>query len=278
MTEALQSAPGSVAQVRECAAQLTRFAKQHRHHASLLVGHVTKEGALAGPRVLEHMVDTVLYFEGDTAVQLPPGARDQEPLRRGQRARRVRDDRSRACATSTIRRRCSCRATSSRCPGSCVLVTQEGTRPLLVEVQALVDTAHGAAAASAVGRSRSRTGWRCCWPCCIATPASPTYDQDVFVNAVGGVRITEPAADLAVVLAILSSLRNRPLPARSGRVRRNRPDRRDPTGAARPGAPARSGQARLLASHRAPRQCAEAPIEGLEVVAVERIDQAIDAI
>ena len=90
----LQSAPGSVAQVRDCAAQLTRMAKQ-QGITVVMIGHVTKEGALAGPRVLEHMVDTVLYFEGDNSFDLPARPRHQEPLRRGQRTRRVRDDRSR---------------------------------------------------------------------------------------------------------------------------------------------------------------------------------------
>ena len=230
--------------MRECAAQLTRIAKQSGT-TIVLVGHVTKEGALAGPRVLEHIVDTVLYFEGDTHSSYPPGARDQEPLRRGQRDRRVRDDRARACAGWPIRRRCSCRTHEQSVPGSCVLVTQEGTRPLLVEVQALVDAAHAPNPRRlAVGLEQNRLAMLLAVLHRHAGIAC--FDQDVFLNAVGGVRITEPAADLAVLLAIHSSMRNKPLPQGPGGVRRSRAGRRDPAGAARPGAPEGSGQARLL--------------------------------
>src|SRR4051812_32314315 len=139
-SEALQSAPGSVAQVRECAAQLTRFAKSSGT-ALMLVGHVTKEGALAGPRVLEHMVDAVLYFEGDThssfrlirAIKNRFGAINEL----GVFAMTERGLRGISNPSALF---LSQHAT--QVAGSCVMVTQEGTRPLLVEVQALVDEAH----------------------------------------------------------------------------------------------------------------------------------------
>ena len=152
-SEALQSAPGSVAQVRECAAQLTRLAKQPASRV-VLVGHVTKEGALAGPRVLEHMVDTVLYFEGDThsSFRLVRAIKNRFGAVNELGVFAMTDA---GCAASPIRRRCSCRSTTKPVAGSCVLVTQEGTRPLLVEIQALVDEAHAPQPAPAVGRPRA---------------------------------------------------------------------------------------------------------------------------
>ncbi|MEY4974900.1 MAG: hypothetical protein RIQ97_95 [Pseudomonadota bacterium] len=204
----LTSAPGSVAQVRECAAHLTRAAKGSGT-AIVLVGHVTKEGALAGPRVLEHMVDTVLYFEGDTHSSY----------------RLIRAIKNRFGAVNEI----GVFAMTERglkgvsnpsaiflsqhpqpVPGSCVMVTLEGTRPMLVEIQALVDTAGPSPRRLSVGLERDRLAMllavlhRHAGVACM--------DQDVFVNAVGGVRISEPAADLAVLLAISSSLRARALP------------------------------------------------------------------
>lgn len=208
-SENITSAPGSVSQVRECAAQLTRLAKHHGI-SMLLVGHVTKDGAIAGPRVLEHMVDTVLYFEGEThsnyrmirtmknrfgaANELGVFAMTEKGLKGVSNPS--------ALFLSSYR---------DDVPGSCVLVTQEGSRPLLVEIQALVDDAHGFAPKRlTVGLAQERLSMLLAVLNRHAGIAC--YDQDVFLNAVGGVKISEPAADLAVILAMLSSYRNRPLP------------------------------------------------------------------
>ncbi len=218
-SDQLTSAPGSVAQVRECAAHLTRMAKA-TGTAVVLVGHVTKEGALAGPRVLEHMVDTVLYFEGDTHSTY----------------RLVRAIKNRFGAVNEIgvfaMTEKGLKGVSNPSaiflsqhaepvPGSCVLVTLEGTRPMLVEIQALVDSGGPSPRRRlSVGLDRDRLAMllavlhRHAGVACM--------DQDVFVNAVGGVRISEPAADLAVMLAIQSSLRGKPLPARVYCFRRSR--------------------------------------------------------
>ena len=207
-TDLLESAPGSVAQVRESAAQLVRFAKGHGS-ALFLVGHVTKEGTLAGPRVLEHMVDTVLYFEGDAAG----------------RFRIVRAVKNRFGAVNEIgvfvMTETGLREVGNpsalflsrqgdAVAGSVVLATQEGTRPLLVEVQALVDQSHLTNPRRVcVGLDANRLAML------LAVlhrhAGVVTYDQDVFVNVVGGVRITETAADLAIVAATVSSLHDRPL-------------------------------------------------------------------
>lgn len=208
-TEELQSAPGSVAQVRECAQSLTRHAKASGT-ALVLVGHVTKEGALAGPRVLEHIVDTVLYFEGDTtssfrlirAFKNRFGAVNEL----GVFAMTDRGLKGVANPSALFLAR-----DTREVPGSCVVVAQEGTRPLLVEIQALVDSTHSPNPRRlTVGLDASRLAML------LAVlhrhGGIACYDQDVFVNAVGGVRINEPAADLAVLLAVVSSFRNRPLP------------------------------------------------------------------
>ena len=168
-TEALASAPGSVAQVRECAAQLTRLAKQ-RGVIVLFVGHVTKEGAIAGPRVLEHIVDTVLYFEGDThssfrlvrAIKNRFGAVNEL----GVFAMTERGLKGVANPSALFLSQ-----HAEGVAGSAVVATLEGTRPLLVEVQALVDPVQGGMPRRlAVGLDRSAS--RCCWRCCIVTPAS----------------------------------------------------------------------------------------------------------
>ncbi|MCG9105985.1 DNA repair protein RadA [Laribacter hongkongensis] len=273
-TDALQSAPGSVAQVRECAAQLTRVAKQ-TGITIVMVGHVTKEGALAGPRVLEHIVDSVLYFEGDThssfrmirAIKNRFGAVNEL----GVFAMTDRGLRGVSNPSAIF-------LSSHRddVPGSCVLVTQEGTRPLLVEIQALVDEAHAPQPRRlSVGLEQNRLAMLLAVLHRHAGVAC--FDQDVFVNAVGGVRISEPAADLAVLLAIASSLRNRPLPAKMvvfGEV-----------GLAGEVRPVQRGQERLkeaakLGFTRAIVPAANQPkggIEGMEIVAVERLDEAVAA-
>ena len=271
-SEQLTSAPGSVAQVRECAAHLTRAAKASGV-CIILVGHVTKEGALAGPRVLEHMVDTVLYFEGDTHSSF----------------RLVRAIKNRFGAVNEIgvfaMTEKGLKGVSNPSaiflsqhpepvPGSCVMVTLEGTRPLLVEIQALVDSGGPSPRRLSVGLDRDRLAMllavlhRHAGVACM--------DQDVFVNAVGGVRISEPAADLAVLLAIASSLRGRPLPkgffafgevGLAGEVR-----------------PAPRGQERLKEAAKLGFSIAVVPkanapkkaIEGLTIHAVERVEQALE--
>jgi DNA repair protein RadA/Sms len=273
-SDALTSAPGSVAQVRECAAQLTRYAKSSGI-CMLMVGHVTKDGHLAGPRVLEHIVDTVLYFEGDTHSSF----------------RLVRSIKNRFGAVNELgvfaMTEKGLKGVSNpsaiflsqhaeMVPGACVLVTQEGSRPLLVEIQALVDTAHiPNPRRLAVGLEQHRlamllavlhrhAGIACC-------------DQDVFLNAVGGVKISEPAADLAVLLAIQSSIRNRALPKElivfgevglAGEIR-----------------PCPRGQERLKEAAKLGFTIAIIPkanlpkskIPGLRFIPVERIDEAITA-
>jgi DNA repair protein RadA/Sms len=272
-SEQLTSAPGSVAQVRVCAAQLTRLAKQGAT-TIIFVGHVTKEGALAGPRVLEHMVDTVLYFEGETHTSF----------------RLIRAFKNRFGAVNEIgvfamtekglREVTNPSALflsqhHAGVAGSCVMVTQEGTRPLLVELQALVDDAHGAQPKRlAVGLEQNRLAMLLAVLHRHAGIAC--FDQDVFLNAVGGVRIAEPGADLAVTLAVVSSLRNRALPEKHvvfGEV-----------GLAGEVRPVQRGQERLreaaklgfthaiVPSANKPKQA----IEGLTIIAVDRLVEAVD--
>ena len=271
-SEALQSAPGSVAQVRECAAQLTRLAKASGI-TMIFVGHVTKEGALAGPRVLEHIVDTVLYFEGDTHSSF----------------RLIRAFKNRFGAVNELgvfaMTEKGLKGVSNpsalflsqhaeQVAGSCVMVTQEGTRPLLVEIQALVDEAH-AANPRRLGVGLEQNRLALLLAVLHRHAGIACFDQDVFINAVGGMKIVEPAADLAVLMAIVSSLTNRPLPARlvvfgevglAGEVR-----------------PVQRGQERLreaaklgfthalIPEANKPRQ----PIPGLQVIAVRRVADAV---
>lgn len=272
-TQFLQSAPGSVAQVRECAAQLVRYAKQ-TGTVVLLIGHVTKDGHLAGPRVLEHMVDTVLYFEGDT----------------DSRFRIIRAIKNRFGAVNEIgvfaMTETGLREVGNpsalflthhqkAVSGSTILATQEGSRPLLVEIQALVD-------ATSLGNPRRLTvgleGSRLAMLLAVLHRHGGVAlnDQDVFVNAVGGVRVSEPAADLAILAAVVSSLRDRPIieglvifgeVGLAGEVR-----------------PVQRGQDRLreaakLGFKRAVIPAANAPkrqIKGIEVMAVERLEQALE--
>ncbi|HRF62325.1 MAG TPA: DNA repair protein RadA [Candidatus Competibacter sp.] len=208
-TERLQSAPGSVAQVRESAAQLVRFAKASGT-ALFLVGHVTKEGAIAGPRVLEHMVDTVLYFEGD------PSGRLRVLRAVKNRYGPVNELGVFAMTELGLKEVTNPSAIflsrhETPVAGSVIMVTREGTRPLLVEIQALVDECHGGNPRRVtLGLEQNRLAML------LAVlhrhGGVAMYDQDVYVNAVGGVRINETAADLAVLLAALSSFRDRPLP------------------------------------------------------------------
>ncbi len=205
----VSSAPGSVSQVRESAAQLVQYAKQ-TGTALFIVGHVTKEGAIAGPRVLEHMVDTVLYFEGQgdsryralRAVKNRFGAVNELGLF-------VMGDKGLKAVTNPSA--IFLQKTDNPTPGSVVTASWEGTRPLLVEVQALVDKSHlGNPRRICVGIEHARLIM------CLAVlhrhSGIFTYDQDVFINVVGGVKINETAADLAIACAVISSLKNRPIP------------------------------------------------------------------
>lgn len=270
-SDQLSSAPGSVAQVRECAAQLTRLAKQ-AGITVILVGHVTKEGALAGPRVLEHIVDTVLYFEGDTHSSF----------------RLVRAFKNRFGAVNELGvfamtdkglkgvNNPSALFLSQHgqdVAGSCVMVTQEGTRPLLVEIQALVDSAHGNPRRLTVGLDAQRLAML------LAVlhrhAGIVCFDQDVFVNAVGGVKIAEPAADLAVLLSITSSLKNKALPSKLvvfGEVGLAGEIRPAPRGQERLKEAAKLGFTRaLIPEANRPKQ----PIAGMEVIAVKRVEEAV---
>jgi len=208
VTDLSASAPGSVSQVRDCAAQLTQYTK-HTHTILIMIGHVTKGGALAGPRILEHMVDTVLYFEGDA----------------GGRYRIIRAVKNRYGSVNEI----SVFAMSGKglqqvsnpssiflsnqktpSPGSMVMVVREATRPLLIEIQALVDQANGPAKRVSVGLDQNRLSLQLA--ILHKHGGIATFDQDVFVNVVGGIKVSETASDLVVMMAIASSLRDKVIP------------------------------------------------------------------
>ncbi|MFM1817571.1 MAG: hypothetical protein RL364_431 [Pseudomonadota bacterium] len=276
-SDQLTSAPGSVAQVRECAAHLTRAAKASGI-AIVLVGHVTKEGALAGPRVLEHMVDTVLYFEGDTHSSF----------------RLIRAIKNRFGAVNEIGvfamtekglkgvtnpSAIFLSQHSEPVPGSCVMVTLEGTRPMLVEIQALVDNGGPSPRRLSVGLERDRLAMllavlhRHAGVACM--------DQDVFVNAVGGVRISEPAADLAVMLSITSSLRGKPLPKgfiAFGEVGLAGEVRPAPRGQERLKEAAKLGfTVAIVPKANLPKK-SDPALKGLQVHGVERIEEAMQIV
>ena len=208
-TELLQSAPGSVAQVRECASILTRIAKQ-KDITIIMVGHVTKDGSIAGPRVLEHIVDAVLYFEGEqhSNFRMLRGVKNRFGAVNELGVFAMTDKGLREVNNPSALFLSSHR---TKIPGSCILITQEGTRPLLVEVQALVDQSHMMPPKRlAVGMDNYRLSML------IAIMQRhlelKLFDQDIFLNVVGGVRVSEPAIDLAVILAIISSYKNKYLP------------------------------------------------------------------
>ena len=271
-TEVLESAPGSVAQVRECAAQLTRLAKQ-TGIAVILVGHVTKEGAIAGPRVLEHIVDTVLYFEGDThsafrlirAIKNRFGAANELGVfAMGERGLKGVANPSALFLSQH----------AQPVAGSAILATVEGSRPMLVEVQALVDPVQGGLARRlAVGLDAQRLALL------LAVlhrhGGVQTGNLDVYVNAVGGMRIGEPAADLAVLLAVCSSLRSKPLEGKSvifGEVGLSGEIRPVLRGQERLREAAKLGFVHaLIPAANKPRQA----IEGMKVDTVSRIEDAI---
>ena len=270
-SDQLSSAPGSVAQVRECAAQLTRLAKQSGITV-ILVGHVTKEGALAGPRVLEHIVDTVLYFEGDThsSFRLVRAVKNRFGAVNELGVFAMTDKGLKGVNNPSA---LFLSQHGQEVAGSCVLVTQEGTRPLLVEIQALVDAAHGNPRRLTVGLDAQRLAML------LAVlhrhAGIVCFDQDVFVNAVGGVRIGEPAADLAVLLAIVSSLKNKALPEKLvvfGEVGLAGEIRPAPRGQERLKEAAKLGFTRaLIPAANRPKQ----PISGIEVIAVRRVEEAV---
>jgi DNA repair protein RadA/Sms len=263
--------------VRECAAHLTRAAKASGT-AIVLVGHVTKEGALAGPRVLEHMVDTVLYFEGDTHSSF----------------RLIRAIKNRFGAVNEIGvfamtekglkgvtnpSAIFLSQHSEPVPGSCVMVTLEGTRPMLVEIQALVDNGGPSPRRLSVGLERDRLAMllavlhRHAGVACM--------DQDVFVNAVGGVRISEPAADLAVMLSITSSLRGKALPKgfiAFGEVGLAGEVRPAPRGQERLKEAAKLGfTVAIVPKANLPKK-SDPALKGLQVHGVERIEEAMQIV
>ena len=272
---AIASAPGSVSQVRECAAQLTRFAKQ-TGVVLILVGHVTKEGSLAGPKVLEHMIDCSILLEGE----------------QDSRYRTLRSSKNRFGAVNEL----GVFAMTDRglreiknpsaifldraedpAPGTTVMVVWEGTRPLLVEIQALVDDSSlGNPRRVAVGFEQNR----------LAMLLAVLHrhggimvgDQDVFANVVGGVRVVETSADLALLLAVVSSLRNRVLPEDLvvfGEVGLSGEIRPVPSGQERLSEAAKHGFRRAIVPRgNAPKQA----VEGLEVIAVSRLSEALEAL
>jgi DNA repair protein RadA/Sms len=202
----LESAPGSVAQVRECGARLMTLAKG-RGLATFLVGHVTKEGALAGPRVLEHLVDTVLYFEGE-----------QHHAYRTLRAVKNRFGSTNEIGVFEMAQRGLVEVTNpsgfflaerpADAPGSVVVAGLEGTRPMLLELQALVSRAGlGTPRRTVIGADYNRV---CLLLAVLEKRAGlPIGNQDVYVNVAGGGRVLEPAADLAIVIAAASSYMER---------------------------------------------------------------------
>ncbi len=274
-TETLSSAPGSVAQVRESAAQLVYYAKRS-NMALFLVGHVTKEGTLAGPRVLEHMVDTVLYFEGDAS----------------SRYRMVRAIKNRFGPVNEIAifvmTEQGLREVNNpsalflshhgdAVAGTTVLATQEGSRPLLVEVQALVDQNHGGAPRRvAVGLEVARL--HLLLAVLHRHTGLTVHDQDIFVSVVVGVRVSETAADLAVLLAVVSSLKNRIIGRETivfGEVGLGGEVRRVPRGQERLREAAKLGFKRAVVPHaNVPKKRSEAG--GLEIIPVRRLEEALE--
>ena len=273
-SETLTSAPGSVSQVRDCAAQLTRYAKQ-TGTILILVGHVTKDGSLAGPKVLEHMIDCSILLEGDHD--------SRYRTLRGQKNRfgAVNELGIFAMTDTGMREVTNPSAifldrSEHTAPGTTVVVVWEGTRPLLVEIQALVDDSSlGNPRRVTVGFEQNRLAML------LAVlhrhGGIQVGDQDVFANVVGGVRVMETSADLALLLAVVSSLRNRPLPrdwvvfgevGLSGEIR-----------------PVASGQERLAEAAKHGFKLAIVPkgnapkkaIKGLKVISVVRLSEALEA-
>jgi DNA repair protein RadA/Sms len=273
--EDISSAPGSVSQVRESAAYLTRFAKQ-TGTVVILVGHVTKDGSLAGPKVLEHMIDCSILLEGDN----------------DSRFRTLRGNKNRFGAVNELgvfamteqgMREVSnpsaifLQRAEDPAPGSVVMVMWEGTRPLLIEIQALVDDSHlGNPRRVAVGMDQNRLSML------LAVlhrhGGIMVGDQDVFVNVVGGVRVMETSADLAVLLAIVSSFRDKILPQDLmvfGEVGLSGEIRPVPSGQERLREAAKHGfKKAIVPSGNAPRE----KNLGIEVIAVKNLQEALEAL
>src|SRR5258706_11201220 len=277
-SEQLTSAPGSVAQVREGVAHLTRYAKASGT-VVVLVGHVTKEGAIAGPRVVEHIVDAVLYFEGDThqSFRLIRAFNNRFPA--------VNEPGAFAMTDRGLRGVSNPSATflsqhAGEVAGSCVLVPQEGTRRLMVEIKPLVDAAH-APTPRRLRVGLEKNGLAMLLAVLHRHAGIACYDQDVFVNAVGGVRISEPAADLAVLLAIVSSHVDKPLPEKLavfGEIGLAGEVRPAPRGQERLKEAAKLGFTRaIIPRANAPKGDLRA-FEGLTIHAVERIEEAIEIV
>ena len=273
-SEELTSAPGSVAQVKECAAHLTRLAKA-RGIALIMVGHVTKDGHLAGPRVLEHIVDTVLYFEGDTqsSFRLIRAFKNRFGAVNELGVFAMTDKGLKGVSNPSA---LFLSQHGQTVPGSCVLVTQEGSRPILVEIQALVDMAHVPNPRRlALGLEQHRLAMLLAVLHRHAGIAC--FDQDVFLNAVGGVKISEPAADLAVLLAIYSSMRNKALPKSLvvfGEVGLAGEIRPSPKGQERLKEAAKLGfRQAIIPRANLPKN----KLADMQIIAVERIDEAINA-
>ncbi len=271
----ISSAPGGVAQVRESAAFLTRFAKQ-THTVLFLVGHVTKDGSLAGPKVLEHMIDASLLLEGDG----------------DSRFRTLRGQKNRFGAVNElgvfamlegglkeVKNPSAIFLSRDEEPaaGSVVMATWEGTRPLLVEVQALVDESQlGNPRRVAVGLDGNRLSML------LAVLNRHggifTGDQDVFLNVVGGVKVLETSADLAAVMAIVSSLKNQPLPHELmviGEIGLSGEIRPVPSGQERIREAAKHGFTRaIVPKGNVPKDMPE----GMQVIGVSRLSEALDAI
>ncbi|MEO6699545.1 MAG: DNA repair protein RadA [Paraperlucidibaca sp.] len=273
-TDTLNSAPGGVSQIRESAALLTRYAKRSGC-ALFLVGHVTKEGTLAGPRVLEHMVDCVLYFEGEAdsrfrlirAVKNRFGAVNEL----GVFAMTDRGLREVSNPSAIFLSRYD-----QPIPGSVVMITREGTRPLLVEVQALVDDAFSNPRRVAVGLDQNRLAML------LAVlhrhGGISSQGQDVFVNVVGGVKVLETGSDLAVVVAVTSSLRGQALDSNLvvfGEIGLSGEIRPVPNGQERLKEAAKHGFTRAIVPRgNVPKQA----IKGMTVIGVGRLSEALDAL
>ncbi|MCS5571722.1 MAG: DNA repair protein RadA, partial [Pseudomonadales bacterium] len=273
--EDVESAPGGVAQVRESAAALIRQAKQ-TGTILFLVGHVTKDGNLAGPRILEHIIDTFIMLEGDgdTRYRTLRSVKNRFGAINELGVFAMTDKGMQEVSNpSAIFLSRSVEAT----PGSVVMVVWEGTRPLLLEVQALVDeSALGNPRRVAVGFDQNRLSMLLA--ILHRHGGLQVGDQDVFVNAVGGIRVEETSSDLALILAVVSSFRNRPLPAElvcfgevglSGEIR-----------------PVPNGQERLREAAKHGFKVAIVPegnrpktaIDGLEIKAVKTLKDALTAI
>ncbi len=272
-TETIQSAPGGVSQIRESAAILTRFAK-HTGTSLFIVGHVTKEGSLAGPRVLEHMVDCVLYFEGqsDSRYRMIRAVKNRFGAVNELGVFGMTDKGLKEVANPSA---IFLSRYDEAIPGSIVMVSREGTRPLLVEVQALVDDAHGQPRRVALGLEQNRLSML------LAVMhrhgGVQMVGQDVYVNIVGGLKITETGSDLAVLLACASSLRGKALPqhlAVFGEVGLSGEIRPVPNGQERLKEAQKHGFKTVIVPRgNAPQQA----IKGLNVISVARLHEALDS-